>query len=523
MLVCQETSARRFSEINDEVLLEMSAQDDGRQRVASRRELVPPGAGQGRCTLVRPDIDGLLPVYVLDRYEGFQVERVIDLSETQRRRFAKCQAAAAEWVLDEWDVDGALVNHAIPLPSALAPVFTHRRLPYAVKVHGSELEYALREDSSLVAPARAGLAGATSVLVGSQHVADRTVELLGEACIAGRVHIAPPGVDIERFAPSAAADRADALGSLRRTVAAKIEAHPGGRGAPARESLRALVPKATFADLPPLGGRIGDYQERHIDADALDQLEAVNPDEDRLVAFVGKLIPQKALHLALLAWPLVLQREPRARLLIAGFGPAREHCEAFVEACTVGRRDLAIEIANRLSEAALPESCGYTFSDLFTSEANAPELGDGYWRAARSLRERTTWLGLVDHDVLADAWPLCEASIVPSLLAEAFGMVAAEAAACGTVPIVGDHSGLADAATIIERGGVGPLRVPIRGRGAVSYLAASLIARLALSPAQATAQAEQARRNVVGELSWSAVAKYAAELMRGERSSAMPG
>jgi len=522
VLVCQETSAARFPEVNDEVLLEMSAEDDGRQRPASRRALVRPREGKGRCTLVRPDIDGLLPVYVLDRYEGFRVERLIDLSDTQRKRFAECQAAAAEWVLDEWDIDGALVNHAIPLPSALEPVFARRELPYAVKVHGSELEYAVREDPALVGPAQAGLAGAASVLVGSQHTADRTVELLGEACVTGRVHIAPPGVDVEHFAPLGAAGRAAAIGSLRRTVAAKLEAQPGGRGASARQTLGALVAEAAFTDLPPLGERVGDYQERHIDADAIAQLAAVDADEDRVVAFVGKLIPQKALHLVLMAWPLVIQREPRARLLIAGFGPAREHCEAFVDACTLGRRDLAIEIANHLSEAALPESSGFAFSDLFTP-ADSPELSDGYWEAARSLRERTTWLGLVDHDVLADALPLCEVSIVPSLLSEAFGMVAAEAAACGAVPIVGDHSGLADAATIIERGGVVPMRVPIRDRGAVSHLAARVIARLALSPEQAAAQADLARRNVVGELSWTAVAKNAAQLMCGERSAALPG
>ena len=35
---------------------------------------------------------------------------------------------------------------------------------------------------------------------------------------------------------------------------------------------------------------------------------------------------------------------------------------------------------------------------------------------------------------------------MPSTFPEAFGMVAAEAAACGALPVVADHSGLAEVA-----------------------------------------------------------------------------
>ena len=41
-----------------------------------------------------------------------------------------------------------------------------------------------------------------------------------------------------------------------------------------------------------------------------------------------------------------------------------------------------------------------------------------------------------------DVIPLSEAQVVPSTFPEAFGMVAAEAAACGVLPICASHSGL---------------------------------------------------------------------------------
>ena len=48
------------------------------------------------------------------------------------------------------------------------------------------------------------------------------------------------------------------------------------------------------------------------------------------------------------------------------------------------------------------------------------------------------------------SWSTCcppaEAMVVPSTFPEAFGMVAAEAAACGALPVVRRHSGLAEVA-----------------------------------------------------------------------------
>ena len=46
--------------------------------------------------------------------------------------------------------------------------------------------------------------------------------------------------------------------------------------------------------------------------------------------------------------------------------------------------------------------------------------------------------------------PLTEVTVVPSIFPEAFGMVAAEAAAGGSLPLVARHSGLAEVATGLE-------------------------------------------------------------------------
>ena len=88
---------------------------------------------------------------------------------------------------------------------------------------------------------------------------------------------------------------------------------------------------------------------------------------------------------------------------------------------------------------ALPELGA--FLDGLTGEA-----ADAYRDAAADLPGRVHWAGRMEHAELADVLPAAEAMAVPSTFPEAFGMVAAEAAACGALPVVARHSGLAEVA-----------------------------------------------------------------------------
>jgi len=58
----------------------------------------------------------------------------------------------------------------------------------------------------------------------------------------------------------------------------------------------------------------------------------------------------------------------------------------------------------------------------------------------------TLFTGALEHRHLRHLLPLCDVAAVPSIFPEAFGMVAAEAAAAGVLPVVSAHSGLAEVA-----------------------------------------------------------------------------
>jgi glycosyltransferase involved in cell wall biosynthesis len=166
------------------------------------------------------------------------------------------------------------------------------------------------------------------------------------------------------------------------------------------------------------------------------------------VVYFGKLIEQKGVQVLLEA-----MRHVDARLLVVGFGPERARFEA----------------------AAPP---------------------------------RTLFTGPLEHRHLVHLLPLADVTVVPSIFPEAFGMVAAEAAAAGSPPLVARHSGLAEVAAGLEE------EYPARLRHLASFatgdsadLAGKLNELLALSRSDHDELRVAARRAVLRRWSWASVAE----------------
>jgi glycosyltransferase involved in cell wall biosynthesis len=355
-----------------------------------------------RVRIVRPDIGPLLPTFVLDRYEGLEARKVGEMTPSELSRYLDANVSALRDVLAREPADMVLANHAImggPVAQAgCAPSGT----PFGIKLHGSELEYAIRGDERLAAMARRPLDAAHASFAGSQHIVDVTRELLGEGPYLDRLGIVPPGVDIDAFTPESG-DRERLLQLLR-------------------------------DDNP------GEHPERHPDPDAGDRLAAVGP----FVLYFGKLLKQKGVHVLLDAWRDVAPRHPGLTLVVVGFGTDRDWLE---------------------------------------SQAG----------------ERVVFTGAMDHAQLQSLVPLAEVVVVPSVLPEAFGMVAAEAASCGVIPVVSDHSGLAEVAE-----GLGDAARTFDGTAA--RLAATIDELLAMPADERRALGMRGRQRVAERWSWERIA-----------------
>src|SRR5262249_46109226 len=154
-MVCQERDPFAFGWVG-------AAGDwDTGQLVVRAREEAP------RATVFRPDIAGLLPVYVADRYEGVEARPFPELDDFELDRYIGANVAAGRGAGARLARALALANHAIMGPLILARAL-RETVPYAVKIHGSALEYVVKPFPRFEPYAAEGLRSARGVLVGSR-------------------------------------------------------------------------------------------------------------------------------------------------------------------------------------------------------------------------------------------------------------------------------------------------------------------------------------------------------------------
>jgi glycosyltransferase involved in cell wall biosynthesis len=358
-----------------------------------------------RVTAWKPDIGGLLPVYVADRYEGVEARTYLDCTDDEIEEYLRRNVEAVQAVCAAQPPDIALANHLVMGPVVLARALGGS-VPYAVKVHGSALEYVVKRDPARFVPyAREGLAPARTVLVGSRHTAESLWAAMGDDELPARTRLGPPGVDVDEFRPreDAAAEVAALAGDLDHEEPSAVLSAFSRDAAEAAAALRSLRPG------------------------------------DRHVLFVGKLIVSKGVDILAAAWPLVLAQIPDARLVVVGFGAYRAAFVRLLAALAAGDLAAVRELAEegRAAEGGVGAPLRHLLAFLET-------IDDSYLEAARGLPASVVLTGRLEHAELAPVLALAEAQVVPSTFPEAFGMVAAEAAACGALPVSADHSGLAE-------------------------------------------------------------------------------
>jgi glycosyltransferase involved in cell wall biosynthesis len=142
-------------------------------------------------------------------------------------------------------------------------------------------------------------------------------------------------------------------------------------------------------------------------------------------------------------------------------------------------------------------------------EARAVIVGFGEHRAEleASAPPRTLFTGPLEHRHLVHLLPLADVSVAPSIFPEAFGMVAAEAAAAGTLPLVARHSGLAEvAARLAEAYPPALAHLTSFEPGDPLDLHAKLTALLRLPPDERRGLGLAARQVAIKHWSWSRVA-----------------
>lgn len=157
--------------------------------------------------------------------------------------------------------------------------------------------------------------------------------------------------------------------------------------------------------------------------------------ETRIVGFVGKLIASKGVHDLLGA--LGLTTIPGMSVRIVGYGGFEGGLRSLAQALRDGDLETARAIASRGENGSLP-----ALQEILDN------VSEGYMK--RSAEVPVEFLGRLEHGPLSQLMPDLDVLAVPSVVAEAFGMVAAEAAACGVLPLVPSHSGIGEVGAALE-------------------------------------------------------------------------
>ncbi|MFT4049988.1 MAG: glycosyltransferase, partial [Solirubrobacterales bacterium] len=470
----------------------------------------------GVCTVFNPPIADQLPVYVQDNYEHFEARTFDRFDDSELEFYVNRNVMAVREVVDRARPDFGLANHMIMGPYILRQALGDE-IPYVAKIHGSAMEYIVRPHPRFLPFAREGVGGARAVLVGSRHIAERTWDTLKIPGIEQRIWLGPPGVDVERFKQvprsEARAALSDAAAQLRGLARAGYGPAQEVGTAALYERVRTAARVGEMMDFAEVAEAVGDLQGEYrndgIDQAAPDVFDALAATPDAPIAlYVGKLIVSKGVDLLAAAWPLVRARVPDAQLLVTGFGAYREGFEMLVSALSDGDLPTVRWIAEggRAFEGGEPHQLEMLMAFLDGMDARAT---DDYLSAARGMRDSIRMVGRLEHDLLAPITPAADCQVVPSTFPEAFGMVAAEAAACGVPPVSADHSGLAEVTATLQEGlsGVSAalLSFPL-GDGAVEKLGSRIHHLLTLSVDQRIELSARIATTAQERFSWAGVA-----------------
>lgn len=201
------------------------------------------------------------------------------------------------------------------------------------------------------------------------------------------------------------------------------------------------------------------YDQAVPEPDAAQRLRRLAGTRGPIVGYLGKLIPQKGVE-------LMLQGHRGARHpahgLVVGFGSNREWLAALA---------IALERGDAAGLEWLREVRGMPIEEV--------GLGPPHDAGERDV----TFTGRLDHRYAPEALAAMDVMVTPSILPEAFGMVAAEGAAAGALPLVARHSGLGEVGATLEAAIERPGLLTFEpGPGAVARLAAGLDRVLELPP-----------------------------------------
>ncbi|XP_057307459.1 uncharacterized protein LOC130645474 [Hydractinia symbiolongicarpus] len=383
----------------------------------------------GIIRVITPDIANLLPLLVYDEYKGYDVKIIPDFTQEELDRHIRMMATAIRKVIDMWGADKILSNHAVlqPINVKRALEGCTKKVPFDIKIHGSGIIFVLEKHPRFIPLAVEAINECNKVIAGSQHIVDQVLKTFPDLDLSDKLVIVPPGMNPDVF------DLCTSIESNTTAFLKACEEHIKLEGNGRVVSNVKLPEKGAWnVDFHNELVKLSEtYNQRVVDADISARFPKIAEDEP-IITYFGKFLYTKGTAEILMAFPRLIAKHPKLRLILVGFGTYREHLELMLHCMVTGNKELFKAAGH------CPDEEGHTFLET------SIDIDEHFMQITQEQADRVLITGCLNHKELGLLLPMASISIVASKANEAFGMVTVEALAAGVLPLCVYHSGIKD-------------------------------------------------------------------------------
>jgi glycosyltransferase involved in cell wall biosynthesis len=432
-LVCQENHPGRYGFISTAITHGL----DGSSQTTLLRDTPFPG----KCILHKPELGATLPVFVWDKYEEYsRVVPMVDLSTAEIEAYVETNVRVVRRLVEEEKITAIHANHAVMMPVVAQRIREALGIPYTVMPHGSDIEYAVKEDERFLNYATEAFIHAGKIFVHGDEMEERVLKVFqGVPHFAEKLVELRLGVDTSDFELVSHTERTREIDQLL----SALEVLPRGKTAAQEGAMEKRLPHVRdIVSLRTALQEAAKYDGKRPDARAGEKLGTIEWTTVPTLVFVGRLIAWKGIQSLIAALPFALEKEPKLRTIVVGHGPLREAMETMVWALHEGRRDLVELIVTHgraidgSADPARSETALDDVRDFYSELERAGKLDDYFAVAQRVLQpDAVVFTGYLTHNELRHLFPCCDVGVFPSVVRESGPMVFLEALASGCFPL----------------------------------------------------------------------------------------
>ena len=362
-----------------------------------------PVSSKGECILIKPEIQGVLPVYKKEDVFGYQTVEFHKMKPAEIHNYTNLIANAVENILCEIQIDLIISTHLFPEPYIVENV--RRKLSHNIKhfciADGNCYYYSYLKNKSLKEYIVPAFLKTHNIIFQNEEI---YIDIIREfpdykERINSKSEIIPPGVDNDIFQP------VYSIQPKNRII----------------ENLR--------------------YKIKNDNGDA-SFLENFNFENRLNILSYGNFSLEKGIPLLIIVFPFIRKFIPEVNLYIAGFGQEQKKLKQLIEFLSRGMKKEYYNLLELLMENFESEDDQKNFYEICYLNLMDPEFSQEYFRQGKDIDNLIHFVGYMEHSKLSDFISLMDLCIFPIISKEGFSISVIEAMASGVPFVVSSNIGM---------------------------------------------------------------------------------